>query len=69
MYKDQMIYKVGDLVRVSFGEPSSKHNVGLIVSINENATIYGVRLASYVQKFHYSFIQPLSRKNCQGDIK
>ena len=39
MYKDQMIYKVGDLVRVSFGEPSSKHNVGLIVSINENATI------------------------------
>ena len=51
------VYEIGDLVRVAFNENLSKHNIGLIVSINENATIYGVKLGTHVQKFHYSFIQ------------
>ena len=57
MYKDQMIYNVGDLVRVAFNESTSKHNIGIIISINENATVYGVKIGNYVQRFHYSFIQ------------
>lgn len=51
------VYKIGDLVRVAFDEPLSKHNIGIIISINENATVYGVKLVNRVQKFHYSFIQ------------
>ena len=68
MYKDQMVYNVGDLVRVAFNESISKHNVGIIISTNEKATVYGVKIGNHVQKFHYSFMQPLSIKNCQGDI-
>ena len=56
MYKDQMVYKIGDLVRVGFS-PDAIRTVGLIVSINENSTVYGVKLGNHVQKFHYSFIQ------------
>ena len=55
MYKDQMVYKIGDLVRVGFS-PDAIRTVGLIVSINENSTVYGVKLGNHVQKFHYSFI-------------
>jgi hypothetical protein len=57
MYKDRMVYKLGDLVRVGFLNRTSKHNIGLIVSINENSTIYGVKFGIHVQKFHHSFIQ------------
>jgi len=70
MYKDQMIYKIGDLVRVSPKTGSEqKNNIGLVISVNENATIYDVKVRNYVQKFHYSFLRPLSIKNCQGGIK
>ena len=68
MYKDHMIYKVGDLVKVGYPQDRLR-TIGLVVSINENSTIYGVKFGKYVQNFHYSFIQPLSRKDCQGDIK
>ncbi len=46
------------MVRVAF-PPIAKHNIGLIVSINENATIYGVKIGDYTKNYHYSFIQTI----------
>jgi len=58
MYIDQMVYRIGDMVRLAF-PPTAKHNIGLIVSINENATIYGVKIGNYTKHYHYSFIQAI----------
>ena len=77
MYKDRMVHKVGDMVKVielshvdARKAKVPEHRIGLIVACdNTNRQFYDVKFGQYIGKFHYSFLRPLSTKNCQGGTK
>ena len=77
MYKDRMVFKIGDMVKIIqlSNEDVRKvevprHRVGLIIACDKtNNLFYDVKFGQYIGKFHYSFLRPLSRKNCHGGTK
>lgn len=77
MYTDRMVYRVGDMVRVKHVSSIDvraglipAHRIGLIVTHDKkNSQFYDVKFGQHTVKFHYSFLLPLSIKNCQGGTK
>jgi hypothetical protein len=77
MYKDRMVYRVGDMVRVKHvsntdvrADRVPAHRIGLIVSHDHmNSQFYDVMFGRHTIKFHYSFLRPLSTKSCLGGTK
>ena len=74
MYIDRMVYKVGDMVRITQAPHTHisnprvpEHRTGLIVAIAND--FYDIKFGQYTGKFHYSHLRSLSTKNCQGGIK
>ena len=77
MYTDRMVFKVGDMVKVKHVSSIDVrvgmipvHRIGLIVVHDKkNDQFYDIMFGQHTVKFHYSFLRPLSIKNCQGGIK
>jgi len=62
MYIDRMVYKVGDMVRIThaphpvISNPRvPEHRTGLIVAIAND--FYDVKFGQYTGKFHYSHLR------------